>query len=44
MGRFDSEHALVVGQIRAHIDFLDEAVDRLSETIEEEVAPFRPPA
>jgi transposase len=38
-GRFDSEHALIVGQILAHIDFLDEAVDRLSEAIEEQIAP-----
>jgi transposase len=39
-GRFDSEHALVVGQILAHIDFLDESIDRLSAAIEEQVAPF----
>ena len=29
-GRFDDEHALIVSQILAHIDFLDEAIDRLS--------------
>src|SRR5204863_7882387 len=29
-GRFEPEHALVVGQILAHIDFLDESIDRLS--------------
>jgi transposase len=39
-GRFDSEHALIVGQILAHIDFLDEAIDRLSAEIEERIAPF----
>jgi transposase len=39
-GRFDSEHALVVGQILAHIDFLDESIDRLSTAIEEQIAPF----
>jgi transposase len=39
-GRFDSEHALIVGQILAHIDFLDEAVERLSDAIEEQIAPF----
>jgi transposase len=39
-GRFDSEHALVVGQILAHIDFLDESIERLSAAIEEQVAPF----
>jgi transposase len=39
-GRFDSEHALVVGQILAHIDFLDESIDRLSAAIEQQIAPF----
>ena len=34
-GRFDVEHALIVGQILAHLDFLDEAIARLSEAIEE---------
>ena len=40
VGRFEDEHALVVGQILAHIDFLDEAIDRLSDAIEERIAPF----
>ena len=40
VGRFDSEHALIVSQILAHIDFLDQAVDRLSAEIEERLAPF----
>jgi transposase len=39
-GRFDSEHALIVSQILAHLDFLDEAIDRLSAAIEEQIAPF----
>ena len=39
-GRFDTEHALIVGQILAHIDFLDEAIERLSDAIEEQIAPF----
>src|ERR687896_54610 len=39
-GRFDAEHVLVVGQILAHIDFLDESIDRLSAAIEEQIAPF----
>ena len=34
-GRFDTEHALMVSQILAHIDFLHEAIDRLSAEIEE---------
>ena len=40
VGRFDSEHALVVSQILAHIDFLDEGIDRLSAEIEVQIAPF----
>jgi transposase len=40
VGRFDDEHALVIGQILAHIDFLDEAIDRLSADIEERIRPF----
>jgi transposase len=40
VGRFDSEHALIISQILAHVDFLDEAIDRLSDEIEERIAPF----
>jgi transposase len=40
VGRFQDEHALIVGQILAHIDFLDEAIDRLSAEIEEQISPF----
>jgi transposase len=39
-GRFDTEHALIVGQILAHIDFLDDAIDRLSAAITDQIAPF----
>jgi transposase len=39
-GRFEGEHALIVGQILAHIDFLDEAIARLSDAIEHQIAPF----
>jgi transposase len=39
-GRFSAKHAPIVGQILAHIDFLDEAIDRLSEAIEEQLGPF----
>lgn len=39
-GRFDTEHALIVGQILAHMDFLADAIDRLSDAIEEQIAPF----
>ena len=39
-GRFSAEHSLVVGRILAHIDFLDESIEQLSEAIEEQIAPF----
>jgi hypothetical protein len=40
VGRFASEHALIVGQMLAHIDFLDESIDRLSEEITRRIEPF----
>jgi len=39
-GRFSQKHALIVGQILAHLDFLDEAIDRLSQAIDEQLGPF----
>jgi transposase len=39
-GRFDDEHAIVIGAILAHLDFLDEQIVRLSEAIEERLGPF----
>jgi transposase len=39
-GRFDPLHAPIVSSILAHLDFLDEAIDRLSEAIEEQLVPF----
>jgi transposase len=39
-GRFDAQHALIVGQLLAHLDFLDESIARLSEAIEEQIRPF----
>jgi transposase len=39
-GRFDSEHAILVGLILAHIDYLDAAIAELSTAIEEQIAPF----
>jgi transposase len=41
-GRFDAHHALWVGAILAHVDFLDEQIDRLSDAIEEHIRPFAP--
>jgi transposase len=40
-GRFRTEHhGLLVAQILAHIDYLDEAIAMLSERIEQVIAPF----
>jgi transposase len=39
-GRFDAQHALIVGQILAHLDFLEEAIEHLSAAIEQQIAPF----
>jgi transposase len=41
-GHFDAHHALWIGAILAHIDFLDEQIDRLSDAIEEQIRPFAP--
>jgi transposase len=41
-GRFDSLHALLIGSILAHLDFLDEQIERLSDAIEEQLRPFQP--
>lgn len=39
-GRFGPTHALVVGEILAHLDYLDEAIGRLTGRVEELIAPF----
>src|SRR3954451_22443664 len=39
-GRFDRMHALWIGAILAHLDFLDEQIARLTEAIAEQIAPF----
>ena len=41
-GRFDTQHAIIIGQILAHIDFLDEAIAELSTAIEAQIAPLAP--
>jgi transposase len=43
-GRFEPLHALLVGSILAHLDFLDEQIERLSDAIEEQLRPFGPAA
>lgn len=39
-GRFSAHHALMVGHILAHLDYLDEAIGQLTGEIEERLAPF----
>jgi transposase len=39
-GRFDRLHAVWIGAILAHLDFLDEQIQSLTETIGEQIAPF----
>ena len=39
-GRFTGHHALLIGQMLAQIDFLDETIATLSERVEELTAPF----
>lgn len=41
-GRFEPLHALLIGAILAHLDFLDEQVGQLTEAIEEQLRPFSP--
>jgi transposase len=40
VGRFGPNHALVVGEILAHIDYLEESIGRIQAGIEELIAPF----
>jgi transposase len=39
-GCFSSHHALIVGKILAHVDYLDESIGDLSAEIEQVIAPF----
>jgi transposase len=39
-GRFEALHALLIGAILAHLDFLDEQIDGLSDAIGEQLGPF----
>ena len=38
-GRFEPHHALVIGAILAHLDFLDSQIGQLSEAIEDQLGP-----
>lgn len=39
-GRFDRHHALLVGEILAKLDYLDEAIERLSAEVDRLIAAF----
>lgn len=39
-GRFRRHHAFLVSELLAHLDYLEEAIARLSERIEEQLRPF----
>jgi len=39
-GRFRAHHALIVGELLAHIEYLEEAIERLSQEVERRIAPF----
>ncbi len=39
-GRFEGLHALLIGAILSHLDFLDEQIDRLSDAIEQQIVPL----
>ena len=39
-GRFSARHALLVSEILSHLDYLDEAMERMTSAIEEAIAPF----
>src|SRR3954454_20566509 len=41
-GRFEPLHALLIGAILAHLDFLDEQISLLSGAIEDQIRPFWP--
>jgi transposase len=39
-GNFQAHHALIISQILAHIDYLDEAIQTVSEEVQQRMAPF----
>ena len=39
-GRFGPRHAVLVSEILSHLDYLDEAIGRMTSAIEEAIAPF----
>jgi transposase len=39
-GRFTTNHALLIGEILAHIDYLDDSIARLQARIDEVISPF----
>jgi transposase len=42
-GRFRPHHAFLIGQLLAHVDYLEEAISLVSEEVEARLAPFAEP-
>ena len=40
LGRFRSHHAFLAGEILAHIDYLEESMERITQALEESIRPF----
>jgi transposase len=40
--RFADHHAVLIGEILAHLDYLDESIERLSVEVDRVIAPFAP--
>jgi transposase len=40
VGRFGRCHAVIIGELLSHLDYLDESIARLSVEIDEQIAPF----
>lgn len=40
-GRFRTHHAFLVSQLLAHLDYLDDAIETLSQQVTEQLAPFQ---
>jgi transposase len=39
-GRFGTHHAVLIGEVLAHLDYLDESIERLSAEVDRVIAPF----
>jgi transposase len=42
VGRFSAHHAVLAGEVLAHVDFLDASIARLDQAVRERMGPFEP--